>query len=162
MNCTINKINGTTFYTIYMMEKEGQRVEDGNSLFYPSTYRRVVVEARKGKITVDHNWTTTTVLPAGLVDVPTFISEHEEVVKMAAEAEENLKIQMIKLANEAIANETEIEILLREKGDEWKVTAKLAECWLEWGLGKCWYSITEHNPPHWAVKLRGMWDSAWA
>ena len=162
MKCTIAKINGTTIFSIYMMEKEGQRVDVGSSRFYPSTYRCAVVEARKGKVTVNHNWSTTTVLPSNLKDVPAFIAEHEEVAQIAADAAECLKSQMLELANEAIANETEIEILLTEKGDEWRVTAKLAECWLEWGLGKCWYSIPEYNPPRWAVKLRGMWDHAWA
>ena len=138
MKCTTIKINGTTFYSVFIMEKAGERV-DGSSNCYPSTYRRVTVEVRKGIVVVGHNWSTTTILPSNVKDVPAFIAEHEEVAQIAADAAERLKEQMIKMANEAIESETETEILLSEKGNEWRVTAKLAECWLEWGLGKCWY-----------------------
>ena len=163
MRCTINKVNGTTFYNLFLMERKGERVETGSSRFYPSTYRVVAVEVRKGKISVDHNWSTTTMLPQ-LQDVPAFIAEHPEVTSVAKEVSDRLHQKLIEKAMEDIAKDSPREVTLREKGDTWTVTAKPAECWLEWATGVVWWEPYDGcgSCPDWAASLRGEWDHAWS
>lgn len=165
MRCTINKVNGTTFYNVYIMEKKGERLEVGSSRFYPSTYRMVTVEVRKGKVVVDHNWSTTTLLPTGMSDVPAFIVEHPELREIAKEANERVQQKLIEKAMEDIAKDSVRVVTLREKGDEWQVTAKPTECWLEWALGKGFWEPDLSSCglcPDWAASLRGEWDHAWS
>ena len=76
---------------------------------------------------------------------------------------ENYHEQNVAKATAAIAADKETEVTLHEKGDSWKVVAKPAECWFEWGLGKVWWQPGEEcGPcPEWAADLRGEWDPAW-
>lgn len=164
------KTGKTHTYVISAMVRVGEHAEGFNSCqYYPSDYEGLEVNVRNGKVVETHRRAKSNLIhvPVGCesecVDLPEYVKQDPKVEAWLTRCQEELRQSCYAIAQSLMETQEEVAITLVEKGDEWTVTAKPAECWLEWGAGKVWWTPIggAGRRPRWAEALRGQWDSAW-
>ena len=68
---------------------------------------------------------------------------------------------IVALVKAQITHENVRKVTLHEKGDSWESEGRPSELWLDWALGKVWWT-PGCAMPWWAPIVRGQWDSAWS
>lgn len=165
MKAYFTKSNKESVYTVAFKVKAGERATGFRSCqYYPSEYSVVEIKVRRESISSKVIGKTNQPNMQGeFVDLPAFVLDNEGVKKVFARLTQELRNNCRETAKTAIDGEEAIDVTLREKGDEWVVTAKPSELWLEWAEGSVWWTpLLPGHTPEWAAALKGTWDRSWA